>query len=124
MTVAFVVTVIELLLQATYYEWYLRLGIYVPLLSMNCLILSYAEGGLFMASAAATMQKSLTICVYVAGVLLLLGGVREGMSLITVSDSGVATFFNDAASGGLIIFGLVMALIQHVHKHYHQQHDN
>lgn len=111
--VAFMVTVMELLMSAFYYEWYRVLGIYVPLLSMNSLILSYVESSIVVNKLTFALAKSLIMSLYVMGILLALGLIREGMPLVILGKDSVVMSSIEPLTA-FFILGLIMALIQYI----------
>ena len=93
LVIAGFVGVVELVMQAHFYELYLILGIFIPLIVTNCIIIGRAE-----AFASRQPLWAATFDGFIMGlgftlVLLLLGGMREII--------GSATLFADAH----ILFG-------------------
>jgi len=77
MIIAAAVSCIELLMQAFAYELYLILGIFLPLITTNCIILGRADGFAARHSLAPSIYDGLIMGVGFGAVLLLLGGLRE-----------------------------------------------
>lgn len=77
MIIAAAVTCTELLMQAYTYELYEILGIFLPLITTNCVILGRADGFACKNTVAASAYDGLVMGLGFAVVLYLLGGARE-----------------------------------------------
>ena len=77
MIIASAVTCIELLMQAFTYELYQILGIFLPLITTNCVILGRADGFASRNSLAPAAYNGLIMGVGFGIVLVLLGALRE-----------------------------------------------
>ncbi|MCB1680065.1 MAG: electron transport complex subunit E [Halioglobus sp.] len=77
MIIAAAVTCIELLMQAYAYELYQILGIFLPLITTNCVILGRADGFASKHALAPAMYDGLIMGLGFGIVLVLLGGLRE-----------------------------------------------
>jgi electron transport complex protein RnfE len=77
MIIAAAVTCIELLMQAYSYELYEILGIFLPLITTNCVILGRADGFARKNPLLPALYDGLAMGLGFAVVLLLLGGLRE-----------------------------------------------
>ena len=77
MIIASAVTCIELLMQAFTYELYEILGIFLPLITTNCVILGRADGFASRNTLAPAAYDGLIMGVGFGLVLVLLGAVRE-----------------------------------------------
>jgi len=75
--IATFVTIIELLFKAFVFDLYLALGIFIPLIVTNCVILGRAEAFASRRPIPAAMMDGLAHGVGFALVLILLGGTRE-----------------------------------------------
>jgi Na+-translocating ferredoxin:NAD+ oxidoreductase subunit E len=75
--IACIVTIIELLMKAWFYELYKVLGIFIPLIVTNCAILARAEMFAFKNPPDKAWQDGLAMGLGFTFVLLLLGGMRE-----------------------------------------------
>jgi len=101
--IASLVTIIELAMKALFYDLYLVLGIFIPLIVTNCAIIGRAEG---FASKNPVGRAALDGLVMGAGFLLvlaLLGGLRELIGFGTLF-SHAEIMFGDAAAGLTIVF--------------------
>ena len=77
MIIASAVTCIELLMQAFAYELYQILGIFLPLITTNCVILGRADGFACKHSLAPALYDGLIMGLGFGLVLVLLGAMRE-----------------------------------------------
>ncbi len=77
MIIASAVTAIELLMQAFSYELYQILGIFLPLITTNCVILGRADGFASKHGLAPAVYDGLIMGLGFGLVLLLLGALRE-----------------------------------------------
>ena len=77
MIIAAAVTCIELLMQAYTYELYEILGIFLPLITTNCLILSRADGFASKNTVTVSIYDSLMMGIGFTLALCLLGAMRE-----------------------------------------------
>jgi len=77
MIIAAAVTCIELLMQAYTYELYQILGIFLPLITTNCVILGRADGFASKHSLGPAVYDGFIMGVGFTAVLVLLGALRE-----------------------------------------------
>ena len=77
MIIAAAVTCIELLMQAFAYELYQILGIFLPLITTNCVILGRADGFAAKNTLGPSLYDGLIMGVGFSFVLVLLGALRE-----------------------------------------------
>ena len=77
MIIAALTTCIELLMQAYTYELYQILGIFIPLITTNCVILGRADGFAAKHNPLIAAYDGLVMGLGFAVVLVVLGGVRE-----------------------------------------------
>jgi electron transport complex protein RnfE len=75
--IACIVTMVELLMKAWFYELYKILGIFIPLIVTNCVILGRAEMYASKNPPEKAWQDGLAMGLGFTIVLLLLGGMRE-----------------------------------------------
>jgi len=87
MIIAALVTSIELLMQALTYELYLILGIFIPLIVTNCIIMGRAEAFAAKNSVVASLYDAFIMGLGFTIVLVLLGAIREIL--------GSGTLFSD-----------------------------
>nr|CAI78735.1 predicted NADH:ubiquinone oxidoreductase, subunit RfnE [uncultured Gammaproteobacteria bacterium] len=77
MIIAAAVTCIELLMQAFAYELFEILGIFLPLITTNCVILGRADGFAAKNSLGPAMYDGMIMGVGFTLILVILGGMRE-----------------------------------------------
>jgi Na+-translocating ferredoxin:NAD+ oxidoreductase subunit E len=75
--IASVVTIIELTMQALFYDLYLVLGIFIPLIVTNCAIIGRAEGFASRNPVGPAALDGLMMGIGFLVVLVLLGALRE-----------------------------------------------
>ena len=110
--IAFLATLVDLLFSAFYYEWHLILGIYIPLLSMNCLIIVNAKENGLRLGLKNNLTQSLLIGLSIWGVLVMTGLIRDVMSRSLFGETKFDIF--DMAPGAFLALGFVVALIQFI----------
>lgn len=129
MIIAALTTCIELLMQAYTYELYQILGIFIPLITTNCVILGRADGFAAKHNPLIASFDGLVMGLGFALVLLVLGGLRElfgtgalfaNMHLLfgPIAADWQITLFSDYKGfllailppGAFIVLGLLIAL--------------
>ncbi|MEH6454046.1 MAG: electron transport complex subunit RsxE, partial [Psychromonas sp.] len=133
MIIASLVSCIQLLMNAFTYELYLSLGIFIPLIVTNCMIIGRAEAFASKNSVKYAAFDGLMMGLGFAGVLLLLGTSREILAQGTIF-SGLETLLGDWASaltvtiyhadtsfllaalppGAFMVMGLIIALKNYI----------
>lgn len=96
LVIASAVTTIELLIQALFYELYLVLGIFIPLIVTNCTIIGRAEAFASRNGLLPSIADALSIGAGFTIVLMLLGGMREIIGFGTLWQQA-GLMFGDAA---------------------------
>ncbi|MCH4294368.1 electron transport complex subunit E [Shewanella sp. 3B26] len=86
MIIAALVTVVQLVINAYAYGLYLSLGIFLPLIVTNCVIIGRAEAFASRNSVAASAFDGLMMGVGFTAVLAVLGAVREILGQGTLFD--------------------------------------
>ncbi len=117
--IATFVTIVQLVMQAYLPELNATLGIYIPLIVVNCIVLGRAESFASKNTVAHSFLDGLFMGLGFTWALLLIGIVREllgagsffGNSLIGGAD-GMLLFI--LPPGGFICFGFLMALVSHL----------
>ncbi|MFK7975137.1 MAG: electron transport complex subunit E [Halioglobus sp.] len=104
MIIAAAVTCIELLMQAFAYELYQILGIFLPLITTNCVILGRADGFAAKNSVGPALYDGFIMGVGFAVVLVLLGAVRELIGTGALFANMDLLFGPDAANWKLVLF--------------------
>ncbi len=80
------VTVIELLMQAFFHDLYTVLGIFIPLIVTNCIIIGRAEAFASRNNVASAWLDGIMMSVGFMAVLIILGGMRELLANGTLFD--------------------------------------
>jgi electron transport complex protein RnfE len=104
MIIAAAVTCIELLMQAFAYELFQILGIFLPLITTNCVILGRADGFAAKNSLGPSLYDGLIMGVGFAAVLILLGGMRELTGTGALFANMDLLFGADAAHWKIVVF--------------------
>lgn len=104
MIIASAVTCIELLMQAFAYELYQILGIFLPLITTNCVILGRADGFAARNRLAPAFYDGLIMGLGFAAVLVLLGGMRELLGTGVLFANMDLLFGPAAASWRIVLF--------------------
>ncbi len=86
MIIAALVTCVQLLMQAFTYGLYLSLGIFIPLIVTNCIIIGRAEAFASKNSVLPAAQDGFWMGLGMAGALVVLGGLREILGKGTLFD--------------------------------------
>lgn len=127
--IASFVTIVDLIMQSFFYDMYLILGIFVPLIVTNCAILGRAEAFASKNSWDKSLIDGLMMGIGFTAVLVLLGAMREILGNGTLFDQAdllfgefgaslTMTFFDDYQGsliallppGAFIGLGLIVAL--------------
>lgn len=133
MIIAALTTCIELLMQAYTYELYQILGIFIPLITTNCIILGRAEAFAAKNTVASASFDGLMMGIGFGLVLLAIGTVREllgtgalfaNMHLLfgSAAQHWQLTLFSDYQGfllailppGAFLVLGLLIALKNHI----------
>jgi len=104
MIIAAAVTCIELLMQAFAYELYQILGIFLPLITTNCVILGRADGFAARNRLAPSMYDGLIMGVGFGVILVLLGILRELTGTGAVFANMDLLFGPGAANWKIVVF--------------------
>ncbi|MEM8594111.1 MAG: electron transport complex subunit E [Pseudomonadota bacterium] len=115
MIIAAAVTVVELLTQAYSYELYQILGIFLPLITTNCIILGRAEAFASKNNVGLAAVDGFMMGIGFAAVLLVLGALREVIGTGTLFNNMQLLFGADAENWKLVLFpnypGLLAAIL-------------
>jgi electron transport complex protein RnfE len=79
LVIASVVTAVELLFKARFHDLYLILGIFIPLIVTNCIVIGRAEAFASRNGVARSLIDGLAMGLGSTGVLVALGAIREGI---------------------------------------------
>ncbi len=96
---ATVVTAISLILQYFTYDIFAGLGIYIPLLAMNCLVIALAEEVALRHGPVKTVLNIVGTVVIVVLLLIVIGGARQYAGLSSLAGP----------AGGFLLLGLLLA---------------
>ena len=97
LVIAAFVTAVELVMQAYFYELYLVLGLFIPLIVTNCMILGRAEAFASRNALAPALVDGLAMGIGFTLVLTLLGAIREFLGQGTLFHQA-DLLFGEAAS--------------------------
>jgi electron transport complex protein RnfE len=103
--IACIVTAIELVMQAWFYELYLVLGIFIPLIVTNCSIVGRAEAFASRNPVGASALDGFMMGLGFLLVLLVLGSLREAIGAGTLFAQAELLFGPSATEWKLTLFG-------------------
>ncbi len=119
--IAAFVTVVDMCMAAYIPSLHAALGVFIPLIVVNCIVLGRAEAFASKNKAIPSMLDGLGIGLGFTMALTLLGGIRELLgsgkifNLPVYSDNyGMLAFV--LAPGAFIVLGYLIALINHLRK--------
>jgi len=120
--IAAFVTVVEMAMNAWMHEMYLVLGLFIPLIVVNCAILGRAEAFASKNSVSDSIMDALAVGLGFTFALVLLGGVRElfgqgelfGFSVFGASYPDVLMFI--LPPGAFIALGFILAAINLINR--------
>ncbi len=101
--IASIVTVIELAMKALFYDLYLVLGIFIPLIVTNCAIIGRAEGFASRNPVGPSALDGFMMGTGFLVVLALLGGLREIIGFGTLFAQAELMFGNGAEALTIVI---------------------
>jgi electron transport complex protein RnfE len=101
--IASIVTIVELTMKAMFYDLYLVLGIFIPLIVTNCAIIGRAEGFASRNPVGVSALDGLMMGLGFLIVLSLLGGMREIIGFGTLF-SHADLMFGEAAKSLTLVF--------------------
>ncbi|MDO8291639.1 MAG: electron transport complex subunit E [Gallionella sp.] len=99
--IAVLVTIVQFLMNAYLYSLYLLLGIFIPLIVTNCIVLARAESFASRNSILASALDGIAMGLGLTSVLVVLGGIREIFGHGTLL-SGIDLVFGEAAKSLVI----------------------
>ncbi len=120
--IAAFVTVVEMAMNAWMHEMYLILGLFIPLIVVNCAILGRAEAFASKNSVSDSVMDALAVGLGFTFALVLLGGVRElfgqgellGFSVFGDSYPDMLMFI--LPPGAFIALGFILAAINLINR--------
>ncbi len=119
--IAAFVTVVQLVMQAYVPELYKSLGLFIPLIVVNCIVLGRAEAFASKNNLVTAAVDGLGIGLGFTFALVLLGGIRELLGsgklfdIIIYSENYVTLLFV-LAPGAFIVLGYLIAIINRIKK--------
>ena len=119
--IASFVTVVELSLQAYIPALYKSLGLFIPLIVVNCMVLGRAEAFASKNNVLSSMLDGLGIGLGFALALTILGSARELLGSwkifgITIYPENYGMLIFVLAPGAFIVLGYLIALINRIRK--------
>lgn len=127
--IASLVTILQMLMQAYVPSIYATLGLYIPLIVVNCIILGRAESFAAKNSVVASAFDGLGSGIGFTLALTILGGIREvlgtgvlfrsddfGISGITLQGEKYGMLMFVLAPGAFIVLGYLIALVNKLRK--------
>ena len=119
--IAAFVTVVQLVMQAYVPELYKSLGLFIPLIVVNCIVLGRAEAFASKNNLVTAAVDGLGIGLGFTFALVLLGGVRELLGSgklfdITIYSENYVTLLFVLAPGAFIVLGYLIAIINRIKK--------
>lgn len=119
--IATFVTVVELVMQAFTYPLFLKLGIFIPLIVVNCVVLGRSEAFAYKNGVVKSLADGLGIGIGFTLALAALGAVRElfGNGTLTIWETPIQIFgpsfqpftFMVEAPGAFVCLGLMLCLM-------------
>lgn len=121
--IATFVTIVQMVMQAFVPSLYESLGIFIPLIVVNCIILARAEAFASKNAVAASAVDGLGMGLGFTLALILIGSIREligngsifGITLLGAAYEPMLLFV--LAPGGFITYGLLLGIINAVTAH-------
>ena len=119
--IAAFVTVVQLTMQAYFPSLYKSLGIFIPLIVVNCIVLGRAEAFASKNTLFILLSTDWEWVLVLVLHLLLLGGIREilGSGKIfnfTIYSENYVTLLFVLAPGAFIVLGYLIAIINRIKK--------
>lgn len=116
------VTVVQMIMQAYFQALYESLGIFIPLIVVNCIILARAEMYASKNNTLSSIVDALGMGAGFTTALVLIGSIREilgngslfGMSIPIIREGGMISpiLIFILPPGGFFVFGILIALSQ------------
>ncbi|KJF42054.1 RnfABCDGE type electron transport complex subunit E [Draconibacterium sediminis] len=119
--IATFVTIVQLTMQAFVPALYKSLGLFIPLIVVNCIVLGRAEAFASKNNVGSSAIDGLGIGLGFTFALVLLGGIREILGSgkifnITIYPENYVTLVFVLAPGAFIVLGYLIALINRMKK--------
>lgn len=119
--IAAFVTVVELVMQAYTPGLFKSLGIFIPLIVVNCIVLGRAEAFASKNDPLSSMIDGLGMGLGFTGALVVLGSIREFLGSGTLFNfrlysENYTTLLFVLAPGAFIVLGYLIAIVQKINK--------
>ncbi|MCY1722831.1 electron transport complex subunit E [Prolixibacteraceae bacterium Z1-6] len=119
--IAAFVTVVQLAMQAYLPSLYKSLGLFIPLIVVNCIVLGRAEAFASKNNVVSSAIDGLGIGLGFSFALVLLGGIREILGSgkifdITIYHENYVTLLFVLSPGAFIVLGYLIAIINRIQK--------
>jgi electron transport complex protein RnfE len=119
--IAAFVTVVQLIMQAYVPGLYKSLGLFIPLIVVNCIVLGRAEAFASKNNVVSSAIDGLGIGLGFSFALVLLGSIREILGSgklfnLTIYPENYVTLLFVLAPGAFIVLGYLIALINRIKK--------
>jgi len=119
--IATFVTIVELTMQAYLPSLFKSLGLFIPLIVVNCLVLGRAEAFASKNTLFSSMVDGLGMGLGFTFALVLLGGIREILGSgkifdLTIYPENYVTLLFVLSPGAFIVLGYLIALINRIKK--------
>ena len=116
------VTIVQMILEAYAYSLFQALGIYLPLIVVNCIILGRAEMYANKNTVFDSIIDAVGMGIGFTLTLLVMSSIREilgngtwfGMEIPVLKDANISIM--TMAPGGFIVFGCLIALVNKISK--------
>ena len=110
------VTFVSFILQSFLPDLYSALGVFLSLITVNCIILGRAEMFASKNGVAASLMDGLGMGLGFTGALLIMSIIREALGLGSVFGLSFGSWFEPIGffvmpAGGFFVFGMVIALV-------------
>ncbi len=117
--IASFVTMVNLLMHGYTYQLWTNLGLYIPLIVVNCIIMGRAEAFASKNGIWKSFLDGISMGLGFIGAILLLGITREILSAgtvfgVTVWPKAYSIFVMMLPPGAFLVIGLYMALFKHI----------
>lgn len=119
--IASFVTVVQLVMQAYMPSLFKSLGLFIPLIVVNCIVLGRAEAFASKNNLVTAAVDGMGIGLGFTFALVLLGGIRELLGSgklfdITIYSENYVTLLFVLAPGAFIVLGYLIAIINRIKK--------
>ena len=119
--IATFVTMVELIMEAYLPSLFKSLGLFIPLIVVNCIVLGRAEAFASKNNLVSSVVDGLGIGLGFSFALVLLGGIRELLGSgklfsITIYPENYVTLLFVLAPGAFIVLGYLIAIINRLKK--------